>query len=460
MFSTALSLLSPVGFSDGRALRGRRVATPAEACGAPRLGHRQCRDQRSCMGVVIDWDVVVVGAGPAGAAAALGALSVDPTLRVGLLDRAEFPRDKACGDGIAPQVLDLLDDVGVDRLVDDWAPVRRLRLRRQGVGVDAAMRRSCWVVPRRVFDERIVRAAERAGATLVRHRARSVDVSGPGVVLDDRLSAQVVVGADGAHSVVRRALGLRPGPHAVALRGYAPTPAHRAGAQVIEFGTGRGPAYAWSFDRGDGWSNVGYGELLSERRGTPTRAHLTAQLERLLPGATGGGSDWRGHQLPLSTGPFRPPDGRGLLAGDAAGLVNPMTGEGIYYAVATGLAAGRAAAEALGAGDPLSAGARQGARVRPLLERHLRHVAVAARLAQHGAVLDAGIRAAAAHQAVFEDLVELGLGGGRLTPALLRGLGGSLLAGLVPGSRFHHPPRGTAVGTPTVAHQERDACEY
>lgn len=64
-------------------------------------------------------------------------------------------------------------------------------------------------------------------------------------------------------------------------------------------------------------------------------------------GASHGGRDWRGARLPLSTWRWRPARGPVLLAGDAAGLVNPMTGEGIYYAVATGLAAGRAAARAI-----------------------------------------------------------------------------------------------------------------
>ena len=69
------------------------------------------------------WDLVVVGAGPAGTAAALGALTARPGLRVLLLDRADFPRDKACGDGIAPHVLDVLEQVGVTGLRDDQAPV-------------------------------------------------------------------------------------------------------------------------------------------------------------------------------------------------------------------------------------------------------------------------------------------------------------------------------------------------
>jgi flavin-dependent dehydrogenase len=111
-----------------------------------------------------------------------------------------------------------------------------------------------------------------------------------------------------------------------------------------------------------------------------------------------------------------------LLAGDAAGLVNPMTGEGIYYAVATGLLAGRAAAAALAAGDGRSSGARYRRQTRLLLARHLRHSALAARLCLSGTVLDAGLSASTTDQRVFDDLVELGLANGRITNTTIRGL--------------------------------------
>ena len=373
------------------------------------------------------WDLAVVGAGPAGAATAIGALRADPGLRVALLDRADFPRDKCCGDGIAPHVIDLLEEAGVSGIVDDRVPVPRLRLTRSGLSADRDMARPTFVVPRTVFDHRLTEAAQTAGAELIRHRVRTVDHSGPNVVLDNTLRARVVVGADGAHSVVRRALGLDPGPMAVALRGYAPVPADREAAQVIVFDTTRQPAYAWSFDRGDGIANVGYGEILDHRRRRPTKAQLLDRLNALLPDADAGGTDWRGHQLPLSRGRWRPRAGRVLLAGDAAGLVNPMTGEGIYYAVATGLVAGRATSEALAAGEPAGAGARYRQLTGPMLDSHLRHIQVAARLCRSGAVIDAGLRSSAADQKVFDALVELGLARGRITRTVVRGLARALL---------------------------------
>ena len=378
------------------------------------------------------WDLVVVGAGPAGAAAALGALRTRPGLRVLLLDRAAFPRDKCCGDGIAPHALDVLRSLGVDDVAGGWTPLRRLELSRDGHDVTGRLARPVWVIPREVFDARLVAHAVAAGAVLRTRRVRGLSRVGNRIELDDGTRTRVVVGADGAHSTVRSCLAAGPpGRRALAIRGYAPTPPGRRGRQVIRYGDRRQPSYAWAFDRGDGLSNVGYGELVggpaAPDASGPTRAVLLEQLERLLPGTVPNGDRWRAHHLPLSGRRWDHPDGRVLLSGDAAGLVNPMTGEGIYYAVATGLLAGRCAARALADGDGAAAGAAHRDAVRRLLGRHLRHTWVTASLSRRPEVVDAGIRAAGRSQRVFDDLVELGLGDGRITPHLAGGLAAELV---------------------------------
>lgn len=363
------------------------------------------------------WDLAIVGAGPAGAATALGALHARPELTVLLLDRCAFPRDKACGDGVAPHALDVLAGVGVTGLVDDCTPVRWLVLRQGDHVVERRMARPAYVVPRTVFDNRLVAAATAAGATLSHHRVTSVRTLRDRVVLDGQICARVVVGADGAHSVVRRAAGPGRGRRALAIRGYAPTPLGGSQRQLIVFGQAVQPSYAWSFDRGDGLSNVGYGQVLHPHQPAPARPRLLESLENLVPGSTTDGRQWRGHHLPLSSWRWSGPAGRVLLAGDAAHLINPMTGEGIYYAVATGVLAGRAAAASIGhsqcGGD--DAGERYARTVRSLLGRHLRHTALSSRLIPSSTVLAAGLRAAADDQAVFDDLVEVGLGHGLLT---------------------------------------------
>jgi geranylgeranyl reductase family protein len=383
------------------------------------------------------WDIAIVGAGPAGSVAALAALTERPNSRVLLLDRADFPRDKSCGDGIATHVLDVLGPLGAADVVDGWTPLQRLSLSRGAHAVHGRMARPVWVIPREVFDARLVDHAVAAGAQLIRHRVRDVRVEAAAVVLDDRFRARTVVAADGAHSNIRASMtGHRGGRRAIAIRGYAPTSPGRVGRQIIRYGEGRPqPSYAWAFDRGDGLSNVGYGELI-EGRDRPARAQLLGHLDELIPGCVEHGRQWRGHHLPLSGWGWgdEQPDGPITYAGDAAGLINPMTGEGIYYAVATGALAGRSAAQASQAGRPTTAGARHRTAVRGLLNTHLHHTWTAARMTRHAVVVEAGIAAAARDHRAFDDLVELGLGDGRLTPRLVWSLATGLIRHRLEGS--------------------------
>jgi flavin-dependent dehydrogenase len=111
-----------------------------------------------------------------------------------------------------------------------------------------------------------------------------------------------------------------------------------------------------------------------------------------------------------------------LLAGDAASLVNPLTGEGIFYAVLSGALAGAAA---VGGGDP---GAAYRAALRRRLGGHLRSSSAASALSRWPAVMDAAFRAAAADQRVFDDVVALGLADGRLTARALAATARAVLA--------------------------------
>lgn len=352
-------------------------------------------------------DVAVVGAGPAGSAAALRALQLRPDARVLLLDAAAFPRDKTCGDGIAAHALELVEALGVAGVDRLGPPVPRLRLRSPaGRVVDRACARPNRVVPRVVFDAELVAAAVARGARLVRHRVRRLEVRPDRVVLDGAVAARVVIGADGANSTVRRLLGAPAAPPsalAVAVRGYAPAAAD-PDALVIEFARGPHPAYAWSFPLPGGGANVGYGVF--DKRGAGSRAELVAHLRALLPGHEPDPATVRGHHLPLSTGPRHHPDGRVLLAGDAAALVNPLTGEGIFDALASGVLAGRAAL--LGA----AAGAAHRAAMHRTFGRHHAHGGLLSRMLRHPRFLDAAVTAAARHQSVFDAAVDLGLGRG------------------------------------------------
>jgi flavin-dependent dehydrogenase len=292
-----------------------------------------------------------------------------------------------------------------------------------GVVADRLLARSCWVVPREIFDARLVAAAVAAGAVLRRHRVRTVSAVENGVVVDGEVFAPVLVAADGAESAVRRSIDAaprRPGTVAVALRGYTATAGAAAQQQVLRMTTERWPAYAWLFPIGDGRMNVGYGEVL--RGGTPRRSrrHLFDALHRLVPELDGRPVDRvRGHRLPLSTGRSRLSHGQVLLVGDAAALINPLTGEGIYYAVLSGALAGAAAVRP-------NPGAAYPAAVKAALGRHFFHTDVLARAVRWPAFIDAGIRAAREGQRSFDAIGEIGLGAGLLDPLTLA----RVLAGL------------------------------
>ncbi|MFB9248866.1 NAD(P)/FAD-dependent oxidoreductase [Sphaerisporangium melleum] len=362
------------------------------------------------------WDVIVVGAGPAGAAAAIRAKQLRPRARVLLTDKADFPRDKACGDGIAAHGRDELALLGVPGLIDDHRPVRRLAVVSPGgARVAATVARPNHVVPRMVFDARLVAAARAQGVEVRRHRVRELAAQSGRVLLDGRLDAGTVVAADGANSVVRRLIGVPPTPArhtAIAVRGYADVPADDD-TQFIAMQRDGWPAYAWSFPVGDGTANVGFGMMLPRLHATgrPGREVLHGRLAELLPHLPA--RNLRAHHLPLSPGRPRPGAGRVLLAGDAAGLVNPLTGEGIYYALLSGRLAGEAAVEA--AANPLAAYRRKLAQA---LGRHLRTTDLLSRAAQSPGFIDAAIATAARRKEVFDLLVEVGLGAGTVPAPL------------------------------------------
>jgi len=364
------------------------------------------------------WDVVVTGAGPAGCAAAARILQSRRGASVLMLDRADFPRDKVCGDGIAARVFSALAEVGIDRaeLTAGYSPTRTLRLSSpRGRTVERSMPDEGFVIPRLVFDGRLLQVVRSRGATFRQHTVHRIQVDADAVVIDGSIACDVLIGADGAESTVRRAAGFaphRPGTVAVAIRGYAQELPHQHGAQIITMTRHSWPAYAWSFPVGAGLANVGYGEV-STAAGV-TRATLLKRMHRLLPGL--GPIEVRGHRLPLSIDrpPVRP--GRVLLAGDALSLINPLSGEGIYYAVRSGMAAADAALSGQRAGDLYRKLLRQ------QLGRHLRHTTTLARLVKWWPLIDAGVEAARRDQGAFDDLAALALADGRITRRLVRGL--------------------------------------
>lgn len=362
------------------------------------------------------WDLVVIGSGPGGAAATIGALAERPTASVLMLDRSDFPRDKCCGDGVLADALDLLEEHGVDAqdVMRDYRASRAIAIRSAQGGITASrdLPIPITIIPRLVFDDRLRAAACAAGGESRRQTVRWVRDMGTHVEIDGGIRARMVIGADGAESVVRRAV-LPPDARreiAVAIRGYER--GNEDAVPRVVLNKGRGLDYAWRFPITGGRANVGYGYRLAPGESTDRR-RLLATLQRLLPASDPDPETLRAHRLPLSTSRHPVASGRLLLVGDAASLVNPLSGEGIYYAIKSGLDAGVAAVR-----DPARAAAVYRTALRRQFRMHHVHAGIMSRLIRSNAVLDAGLRAAREHQHAFDDLAMLCLSAGRITPSL------------------------------------------
>jgi len=295
------------------------------------------------------FDVLVAGAGPAGSATAIHLARAGASVL--LVDRAEFPRDKPCGGGLTgralrfiPCAVDPVVEHVVDRLVVRAGYARKVT-RTSG-------ERLIDMTQRRRLDLHLAEQAVAAGAQFHDGVAvTGIEVDGEGVsacVAGWRVRASFLVGADGANGVVAKAAGLGEGiVRGVALEGNVPWgELDRSGyarTAWVELGIVPG-GYGWVFPKGD-HANLGVGGWLSE--GPSLRAHLErlAKAHHVDPSAL---ENVRGHRLPMRELGAPAARGRVLLVGDAAGLVDPLSGDGMYE----GFVSARLAAEAILAGTP------------------------------------------------------------------------------------------------------------
>ncbi len=325
-----------------------------------------------------DYDAVIVGAGPGGSSAAFSLASRG--FRVLLLDKEVFPREKACGDGIAPRAVHSLRVLGVEEeLAGRFRRTAGMRFYATRGGVTevrypmgSRFPHHGYVVPRRELDSILLRRAREAGAE-VWEGCRVADLmpwkdgNVQGVVAEREgerreVSASYIVGADGASSLVGRKLGLlRHDPRYVGVSVRCYMQGVREVSDFLEIypEDAISPACGWIFPLDRETANVGVGFMLHARE--KRRMNLNRVLEdfctrtRYAAEKLGGARPLakpRSALLRVGMGGAVPRLANVVLVGDAASMVNPMSGEGITYALESGRWAAEALASALRRGDP------------------------------------------------------------------------------------------------------------
>ncbi|HEV6955279.1 MAG TPA: NAD(P)/FAD-dependent oxidoreductase [Promicromonospora sp.] len=316
--------------------------------------------------------ILVVGGGPTGSVTAVALRRELPAAQVTLIDKATFPRDKTCGDGLGPGARRVLDGLGLsDRLRDFHMP---MSVAISGPGDVEAFARgpimegrdlAGYVAPRLQLDDRLLDAARDAGAQVregVAFTGMTAADGGEVVRLPDgEAPFDLVVGADGAYSAVRRSLGVERPPmrHThVAMRAYARVthPTRPVGDTLrFDFLESLLPVYGWVFPLPDDGANLGVGIPVEQLRRQTARHGRTLRdlFDRYVDDLARRGFEVSGlervatHQLPHAAArtPMTAPGRAAVLLGDAAATINPLSGEGIFY----GMAAGVQLAEHLGA---------------------------------------------------------------------------------------------------------------
>jgi geranylgeranyl reductase family protein len=317
----------------------------------------------------VECDVLVVGAGPAGTAAAITLHRAGH--RVLVVDKATFPRDKCCGDGLTTLALRELESLGFDpRAVDDWFDVDAAWLRSPS-GREMLLPlphdgRYAAVAPRLQLDNALVELARGTGVDVrdghgfvgvADESSEHVDVAVDGI---GTVRSRYVIAADGMWSPVRKAAGAtiegyRGEWHA--FRQYASNVTGPAAEHLIVwFDADLLPGYAWSFPLPGNRANVGFGVLRDGAHKVGDMADLWRDVlaRPHVRAALGTGSVLEGRHtawpIPARVDSITLTSGRMLFVGDAAAATDVMTGEGIGQALLTG----RLAAEAIAAspGDP------------------------------------------------------------------------------------------------------------
>lgn len=308
----------------------------------------------------VDFDVAIIGAGPAGSTAAYSLAKGD--LHVGLLDKVDFPRDKTCGDGLTPRALKVLEQMGVLQAVAESAyAVDSITMRfSEAVTYDLSLSglrklpHSILIHPRLSLDDLLRRHAVQVGVEFIPNaKANHVTRHADGTVyihLDGRepITCRLAIIGTGANTKLLQKVGLlrQAPPINLAARCYFENVDGLAKSIILFFDGVEMPGYGWVFPTSKNSANVGCGVFFDSK--IPQSIQLRRLIEthpylkHILRNAHQVGPI-KGFSLRTDFSPMQCGNDFMLVVGESAGLVNPVTGEGIDYA----LESARLAAEAI-----------------------------------------------------------------------------------------------------------------
>ena len=311
------------------------------------------------------YDVLIIGAGPSGSNAAISYKNLNPNLKVGLIDKSIFPRDKSCGDAIGPGVISALKRFNNQHILDNEPQVVSTTLYGpENIGIQNYIPEVknkedsiVYVIPRIDLDNRILNLAKDLdvdvfeGYSFVSFEKDSdnklvVEIKNGDNIT--KLGAKILVGADGANSRVRKQLNVNTNSDwhkAIAIRAYIDSPNYleifKERTLMFEINVSAEKGYAWAFPSKGNLLNIGIGVPLNIFK--KEKLDINVLLQDFITQLTNRGvvveniRDEKSYLLPFaSSRPKFKNDLNVALIGDASSMINPMSGEGIFYGMEAG----------------------------------------------------------------------------------------------------------------------------